>query len=77
MSLCVVVNEAGQVVADPAMPANCSGYVLVSSDDYYAMQHSGVLPPLSRADAAAIASAILFCWVCGWIWGPIADALDG
>jgi hypothetical protein len=48
----------------------------VSSDDYYAMQHSGVLPPLSIADAAAIASAILFCWVCGWIWGPISDALD-
>lgn len=77
MSLCVVVAEdgSGQLTADPSSP-NCSQYVLLSSDDYYAMQHSGVLPPLSISDAAMIASAVLFCWVCGWIWGPISEALD-
>lgn len=75
MSVCVVVDSSGAVVAEPGV-ANCDQFVLVSSDDYYAMQHSGVLPPLSIPDASAIASAVLLCWVGGWIWGVISEALD-
>ena len=76
MTRCVVVDASGAVIAEPGAPANCSQFVLVSSDDYYALQHSGVLPPLSISDAELIAGAVLLCWVTGWIWGPISEALD-
>jgi hypothetical protein len=71
---CVEVNAG--YVAVSAEPLPCTGgFVLLTASEI--PNPSGALPPLSIADAIPVAGAIVFCWVCGWVWGPIADAING
>lgn len=58
MALCVQ-NVAGQLQPTADDANSCTGYLLVTRDEW-ALSH--LLPPLSVSDGAVIGSSILLAW---------------
>lgn len=72
MALCVQ-NVSGQLVptADPA--SSCSGYLLVTRDEWAL---SRLLPPMTVSDGAMVGSSILLAWATAFGIRQIARVLQ-
>jgi hypothetical protein len=60
MSVCVVQQPDGSLIATTDSPQSCQGYLMLSPQEVAALQP--MLPPLSLADGALISSTILLLW---------------
>lgn len=58
MALCVQ-NIGGQLVPTADDASSCTGYLLVTRDEW-ALSH--LLPPMTVSDGAVIGSSILLAW---------------
>ncbi|NYI00231.1 phage coat protein [Cupriavidus plantarum] len=71
MALCVQ-NVNGQLVptADPA--SSCTGYLLVTRDEW-TLSH--LLPPMSVSDGAMVGGSILLAWATAFVFRAAARTL--
>lgn len=60
MAYCVSVDGTGAVVATGGSLADCTGYVLLTPDEF--QQSQGLFAPLSASEGASIGGAIFLAW---------------
>ena len=73
MTQCVIVQGDGSLLATTDAPAACAGYLLVTPDEYSALQ--SVWQPLSISDGELLGGAVLLLWAIAWTYKVIARSI--
>lgn len=71
MSVCVVQQPDGSLIATTDSPQSCQGYLMLSPQEVAALQP--MFPPLSLADGCLISGAILSVWGLAWLYTAIGN----
>jgi hypothetical protein len=71
----VVADVNGVLSIDPAPPSSCTGFLILSVEEYDAFSAASWWNGLTLDDGAAISGAILAVWAVGWAIRQVARVL--
>lgn len=76
MATCAVADEITGVLSVTATPpAECTGVIVLSVEDYNSFAQAAWWNGLSLEDGAQISGAILAVWLVGWVARQVARVL--